>query len=81
MFEMLKAGIDGLRRRHSGDTAETAVPERDTESSDGGATEDGRRVPLFHCPTCETVYLATAKETCSDCGSTVEEVSSRSERA
>ena len=84
MFETLKDGVDGLRSQFSRGTAGEATLERDAEHSEAEGLEDpegGRRVPLFQCPECETVYLATEKETCSNCGSAVEQVSPRSKRA
>ncbi|WP_459191294.1 hypothetical protein [Halosimplex sp. J119] len=44
----------------------------------GPADHDGSDVPetsLYECETCDTVYVAEEKSTCSTCGNAVEEVS------
>lgn len=42
----------------------------DSESNETGGSDTA----LFHCPRCDTVYVATAKEVCSDCGTAVSPV-------
>lgn len=59
-----------------------AVPGRYQESGDGPGAEPeaddtgGSGAALFHCPRCDTVYVATAKDACSDCETAVSRVPS-----
>lgn len=41
-----------------------------------GTHQNASRTSLFHCPDCETVYIATDKTTCSTCDTTVDRVPS-----
>lgn len=47
------------------------------ESSDGTAdveTHGGLQTRLFHCSDCGRTFIATSKESCTRCGTAVEEV-------
>ncbi|MFC4447916.1 hypothetical protein [Halorussus aquaticus] len=62
-------GAVGERVRRTGGRAGT--------TSDSGATRrDESRSSLFRCPDCEAVYIATDKDTCSTCETTVQRVPS-----
>jgi rRNA maturation endonuclease Nob1 len=56
--------------RAVGVTAESARTDTQPEQS------DTPKPSLYECPACTTVYVAVEKETCSTCGTTVEQVGS-----
>ena len=47
-----------------------------SEPGSGPDASDGTDSALFHCPRCDTVYIAGEKDTCSDCGTAVNRVPS-----
>lgn len=46
------------------------------DATDVESTPAAPQSSLFRCPDCETVYVATLKETCVTCDATVEQVPS-----
>lgn len=57
------------RFRNTGDQTDTTTA---TETT----LPDESQPSLFYCSDCETVYIATDKNTCSTCDTTVEQVPS-----
>lgn len=72
----LRSVLSGARERAGG----TGDADGETDSGGGGSVEDAESVAvpetnLFECSTCDTVYVAVEKSTCSTCGTDVREVS------
>ena len=78
VFTKLTAAVDRLRGEASTEDqrAASALKSREEAEAQAEETDGGRRSDLFHCPTCDTVYVATGKRTCSKCEGTVEQVRS-----
>jgi uncharacterized protein with PIN domain len=78
VFTKLSAAVGRLR----GDTstedqrAASALQSREEAEEATEAADDRERSDLFHCPSCDTVYVATGKRTCSKCEGSVEQVRS-----
>jgi hypothetical protein len=70
----LRETLTSLRPHLDGDSSIPA-PLDGALSIRSGATEDVT-TGLFHCPSCETVYVDTDKQTCSQCETAVERVPS-----
>lgn len=56
--------------------SKTVPPERKTatETKTEAETSDTRQSSLYACPSCNTVYIASEKQTCSSCETAVEQV-------
>lgn len=48
----------------------------ETTAEPQSATNDEPESSLFHCSSCEAVYIASEKETCKSCNETVDQVQS-----
>jgi len=44
------------------------------ESETESAPDDDRQPSLYACQSCDSVYIATEKQTCQSCGTAVEQV-------
>lgn len=53
-----------------------SITGRYQESVGGSGAESEPDAALFHCPRCDTVYVATAKDACSNCETAVSRVPS-----
>jgi ribosomal protein L37E len=62
VFERIAGVLAGLRNGSVGTAGPTGGADEGTASVDRDAS--GR---LFRCPSCETVYVAVEKRTCSSC--------------
>lgn len=73
MFDRLRSTL--ARLQPDGDETEpTPTPHETGPVADGTGDDSGPH--LFQCGSCETVYIAVNKETCSKCDSAVTRVSS-----
>lgn len=78
MFTKLTAAVDRLRgdRSTEDQRAASALKSREEAEAEAEAADDREDSDLFHCPSCDTVYVATGKRTCSKCEGSVEQVRS-----
>ncbi|WP_232702258.1 hypothetical protein [Halobacterium wangiae] len=78
MFTKLSAAVDRLRSENStpDQRAAQALKSREEAEEEAAEAEEQSRSELFHCQSCDTVYVATGKRTCSKCEGSVEQVRS-----
>lgn len=78
MFTKLTAAVDRLRSERStaDQRAANALKSREDAEEQAEKADDQSQSELFHCASCDTVYVATGKRTCSKCEGTVEQVRS-----
>ena len=78
VFTKLTAAVDRLRSEASTEDQQAASALKSREEAEAQADEadDRQRSDLFHCSSCDTVYVATGKRTCSKCEGAVEQVRS-----
>jgi len=69
----LRSVLNDARERATGVQTDDGPPLGRTRTR-GGASSATRNTKLFECPSCENVYVAVEKSTCSDCDTPVEEV-------
>jgi hypothetical protein len=83
MLDKIKKSISdvlsgGKRRSNDGPQASTVAEEgvRASSASDSGddADADEPESNLYECPSCESVFVAVDKETCSSCRTAVERI-------
>lgn len=73
MFERIKQVIHSGGRVHGdGDTSATSRSELGDEA--GASRDEQPSSGLFRCDSCEAVYIAQNKETCSTCGTAVSQI-------
>ena len=73
MFDQLRSAL-ALVQPGGDETESTPTPNETKPVTDGTGEESGPH--LFQCGSCETVYIAVDKETCSKCDSAVTRVPS-----
>lgn len=81
MLDKLKKSVSdvlsgGKRQSDSGPQAGTVAENRvQADSSDDGAdAADEPESNLYECPSCDSVFVAIDKETCSSCRTPVERI-------
>lgn len=75
MFDRLKATAARLRTFGSDEFPVSTALNGDADGASGG-TDAEQSTHLFECQACESVYIATDKETCADCGGAVTRIQS-----
>jgi hypothetical protein len=70
--ELLQSVVESTGTSGSG--ASTDEDDQTEGASERGTGADRDGSSLYRCPTCETVYIAGEKRTCSTCQSDVERV-------
>ncbi|MFC7141166.1 hypothetical protein ACFQMA_15180 [Halosimplex aquaticum] len=66
---------DARERAGRGEGSDDAARPDEPGATDRGESRDVPETNLYECATCDTVYVAEEKSTCSTCGNAVEEVS------
>ncbi|WP_436925664.1 hypothetical protein [Halosimplex amylolyticum] len=66
---------DARERAGRADDSDDAPRPGGAGSADRAESRDVPETSLYECVTCDTVYVAEEKSTCSTCGNDVEEVS------
>ncbi|WP_415379230.1 hypothetical protein [Halosimplex sp. TS25] len=67
---------DARERAAGGDDSDDATRPDGPGTVDRTESRDVPETNLYECSTCDTVYVAREKSTCSTCGEDVEQVSS-----
>ena len=78
MFTKLSAAVNRLRGDGATEDQRAAKALQSREAAEERSTQadEQSQSDLFHCSSCDTVYVATGKRTCSKCETDVEQVRS-----
>ncbi|MDT3435314.1 hypothetical protein [Haloarcula sp. 1CSR25-25] len=83
MIDKIKKSVSdvlsgGKRQSDDGPEAGTLADKRVRAGAPGGSGDDGEadepESNLYECPSCESVFVAIDKETCSSCRTPVERI-------
>lgn len=76
MLKTLASSIMDLRTTEDEDSLRATLLRRHGEGDieDQSTREETAQSHLFRCSSCQRVYVDTAKQTCSTCDSTVEQI-------